>query len=245
VTATFQIIMANNYFRFKQFTINQDKCVFKVGTDGVLLGACADLEGARHILDVGTGTGLIAIMAAQRSFANIVAIEPDYASYAQAVENVIKCKWKDRIEVKNEDLVKYTTSCQVKFDVIITNPPYFRDSLKNPDPDKSATRHTFSLTSFDLLQNSLKLLTDEGNIQLILPYAEGTLFIAEASTFGLFCTRIIKIKPYPSGEIIRLIMKFEKKRKPAIESFLTIETGTRHAYTEEYKEVTRDFYLKF
>jgi tRNA1Val (adenine37-N6)-methyltransferase len=237
--------MANSYFNFRQFSIFQDKSVFKVGTDGVLLGACADIEGAERILDVGTGTGLIAIMAAQRSNANIVAIEPEVLSFHQASKNVINCKWKERIEVLNVGLNEFSAAFPEKFDLIISNPPFFRDSLKNPDPDKSAARHNDSLTSNDILHNAVELLNPEGNLQLILPYTEGTLFITEASQFGLFCTRIIKIKPFPSGEIIRLIMKFERIKKPVSESFITIETGSRHSYTEEYKELTKDFYLKF
>jgi tRNA1Val (adenine37-N6)-methyltransferase len=237
--------MANNYFNFKQFTIYQDKSVFKVGTDGVLLGASADLQGAKSILDIGTGSGLIAIMSAQRCNADIIGIEPDLSSYDQACENVNRCKWKERIAVINEDLQQYSSNCERSFDIILTNPPYFRDSLKSPDPGRTASRHNDTLNPNELLKGVSKLLSEDGNFQLIMPYAEGTLFIAEASGFGLFCTRIIKIKPYPSGEIIRLIMKFERKRKPVIESFLTIETGTRHSYTEEYKNVTRDFYLKF
>jgi tRNA1Val (adenine37-N6)-methyltransferase len=227
------------------FTINQERSVFKVGTDGVLLGASADLTSAKRILDVGTGTGLIAIIAAQRSSASIVAIEPELLSFQQACENVMNCKWKNRIEVINSGLTEYSAGCTVKFNVMISNPPFFRDSLKNPDPDKSAARHDDSLTSNDILRNAGELLNPDGNLQLILPYAEGTLFITEASQFGFFCTRIIKIKPFPSGEIIRLIMKFEKIKKPVSESFITIETGSRHSYTQEYKEVTKDFYLKF
>jgi len=237
--------MANNYFNFKQFTINQNKCAFKVGTDGVLFGACADLTGAERILDIGTGTGLVAIMSAQRCNADIVAIEPDYSSYEQACENVNNCKWKTRIRVINQDLQKFSTYIDQKFNLILTNPPYFRDSLKSPDPGRTAARHTDTLNSNELLNGVSILLSDRGTFQLIMPYTEGTLFIAEAGGFGLFCTRLIKIKPFPSGEIIRLIMKFERNRKPVTESFLSLETGTRHSYTEEYKNVTRDFYLKF
>jgi tRNA1Val (adenine37-N6)-methyltransferase len=237
--------VANNYFNFKQFTICQEKSAFKVGTDGVLLGACAYLEGAESILDIGTGSGLIAIMSAQRCNAEIIAIEPDLSSYDQAFENVNKCKWKERIKVINQDLQQYSSSGESRFDLILTNPPYFRDSLKSPDPGRTISRHNDTLNSDELLKGVSMLLSNEGNFQLILPYTEGTLFIAEASSFGLFCTGIIKIKPFPSGETIRLIMKFERIRKPVTESFLTIETGTRHSYTEEYKNVTRDFYLKF
>jgi tRNA1Val (adenine37-N6)-methyltransferase len=237
--------MPNNYFRFKQFTVNQDKAAFKVGTDGVLLGACADLSGAKRILDIGTGTGLIAMMAAQRSQADIVAIEPDEDSYSQAAENVKNSLWSDRIVLVNKEFQRFSTDCINKFDVIITNPPFFKDSLKNPDVAKSSTRHSDSLSSEDILRGSGKLLNDNGSLQLILPYVEGTLFIAEAIDFGFFCNRIIKIKPNPAGEIIRLILKFERSKKLLSERFLTIETGIRHRYTEEYKEITKEFYLKF
>jgi tRNA1Val (adenine37-N6)-methyltransferase len=237
--------MSNNYFKFKQFIINQERSTFKVGTDGVLLGACADLTGGKRILDIGTGTGLIAIMAAQRSDAEIVAIEPEEKSYREACENVKACKWNNRIKVVNVGFRDFFSGNDEQFDIIMTNPPYFRDSLKNPDEGKSAARHSDSLTSSDILEGTNRLLTTAGSLQLILPYTEGTLFIAEASSYGFYCNRIIKIKPVPTGEIIRLILKFERIKKPVHEKFLTIETGTRHSYTEEYKEITNDFYLRF
>jgi tRNA1Val (adenine37-N6)-methyltransferase len=236
--------MANDYFSFRQFTIRQKKAAFKVGTDGVLLGACADIEAAENILDIGTGTGLIAIMAAQRSGAQITAIEPDNGSFEQAKENVLECRWSGRIKVIHSDLASFLLKNEQKFDSILTNPPYFRDSLRNPDEKKSSARHAFSLSSADILDASSKLLTSGGSLQIILPYGEGTLFIAEAVSYSLYCTNIIKVKPNPTGKVIRLIMKFERTRKPVHEKFLTIETGERHQYTEDYKEVTRDFYLK-
>jgi tRNA1Val (adenine37-N6)-methyltransferase len=237
--------MANDFFSFKEFTIKQNIAVFKVGTDGVLLGACSDLSGASGILDIGTGTGLIAIMSAQRSNAEITAIEPEIKSWNQACQNVLECKWRERINVINKSLTEYSHSTGLKFDIIISNPPYFSDSLKNPDENKSVTRHSDSLTSSEILEGVSSLLNPMGSLQLILPYAEGTLFIAEASQYGFFCNRIIKIKPVPTGDIKRLILKFERLRKPVLEKFLTIETGVRHKYTEDYKEVTKDFYLKF
>lgn len=236
--------MSNDYFSFRQFTIRQERTAFKVGTDSVLLGACADLAGANKILDIGTGTGLIAIMAAQRSDALITAIEPDKDSFDQATENVLACKWADRILVIHSDLQSFYPENEQKFDLIITNPPYFRDSLRSPDEKKSSTRHAFSLSSNDIMQGCSRLLSIGGNLQIILPYEEGNIFIAEAGNYGFFCNNIIKVKPNPAGKIIRLIMKFKRTKKPVYEKFLTIETGVRHQYTEEYKEVTRDFYLK-
>jgi tRNA1Val (adenine37-N6)-methyltransferase len=237
--------MANNYFSFKQFTINQEKAVFKVGTDGVLLGAMADIKNAKRILDIGTGTGLIAIMAAQRCVAEIIALEPEPNSFLQACGNVKECKWVERINVIQSGLIDFVSSSLDKFDVLISNPPYFKDSLLNPDRDKSSARHSWSLGAEDILNAAVRLLKPDGSLQIIMPYVEGTLFIADAVNYGFYCNRIVKIKGIPTGEIIRLVMKFERVKKNPEEKFLTIETGSRHGYTEEYKEITKDFYLNF
>jgi tRNA1Val (adenine37-N6)-methyltransferase len=236
--------MANSYFSFKQFTINQDKSAFKVGTDGVLLGAYTDLTGVKKILDIGTGTGLIAIMLAQRCDAEIVAIEPDYESCSQACDNARISNWGKRITVINTDLQGFQPG-EGKFDLIVTNPPYFSDSLKNPDPRKSAARHKDSLTSEELLTGVTRLLKVDGRLQLIMPYVEGNIFIAEAHNYNLFCNNILKIRPLPTVDIRRLILSFSRERQKNSESFLTIEHGSRHDFTEEYINLTKDFYLKF
>lgn len=235
--------MSNNYFIFKQFTINQERAAFKVGTDGVLLGASAKVEGVNKILDIGCGTGLIAIMLAQRCNAEIVAIEPDFESYSQACENIRNSNWGSRIKIENCDIQNYTG--YEKFDLIVTNPPFFKDSLKNPDPRKSSTRHTDSLSSADLLKGVVRLLNDTGIFQVIMPYVEGTVFIAEAQQFGLYCNSILKIRPLPTSEIIRLILIFSREKTLPSEKFLTIEKGKRHEFTEEYINLTKEFYLKF
>ena len=234
----------NNYFNFKQFSIHQDKSAFKVGTDGVLLGASADIEGAGTILDIGSGTGLISIMLAQRCEAEITAIEPDQESYLQALENVKQCPWHKRIKVVNTSIQEYENDLD-RFDLVVTNPPYFNNSLKNPDPGKAAARHTVSLTAKEIVEGALKFMEDDGSLQLILPYVEGNIFIAEANKYGLYCNSILKIKPLPTSEIRRLILKFSKIQKKPSESFLTIEHGRRHEFTQEYINLTREFYLKF
>jgi tRNA1Val (adenine37-N6)-methyltransferase len=236
--------MANNYFSFKQFTIHQERAAFKVGTDGVLLGAVADITGVKRILDIGSGTGLVSIMLAQRCNAEIVALEPDHDSYLQACENVNQCKWNNRVKVEYTDLQNYKPGKE-KFDLIVTNPPYFVDSLKSPDPRKSATRHNDSLTSDEILKCVIKLLEDDGRLQMIMPYVEGSVFIAEAQQHGLYCNNILKIRPLPATEIKRLILTFTRQKLKVTEKFLTIEHGKRHVFTEEYINLTKDFYLKF
>jgi tRNA1Val (adenine37-N6)-methyltransferase len=235
--------MSNSHFSFKQFTIQQDKAAFKVGTDGVLLGAAADTSCVKHILDIGTGTGLIAIMLAQRCNAEIVAIEPDSGSFNQCLENVANCMWKERIKVENTTLQDYLSP--EKFDLIVTNPPYFADSLKSPDTRKSASRHNDSLSNDELLKGASRLMEEGGRLQLIIPYAEGDIFIAEASSYGLYCNSILKIRPLPASEVKRMILTFSCQKIVTVEKFLTIEHGKRHEFTEEYTNLTKDFYLKF
>jgi tRNA1Val (adenine37-N6)-methyltransferase len=235
--------MANNYFSFRQFTVYQDRCAFKVGTDGVLLGACADVSEAKKILDIGTGTGLIALMLAQRSEADIVAIEPDEASFMQASDNVAGSKWNKRIKVEKSSLQDYDPDL-LRFDLIVSNPPFFSDSLKNPDMAKASARHKDMLNNEDLLEGATRLMAEGGRLQVIMPYAEGNIFIAEAQEYGLYCNNIVKIKPLPASEIRRLILTFSRKKQKPAEQFLTIEHGKRHEFTEEYKNLTKDFYLR-
>ena len=235
--------MSNNYFNFKQFSINQDKAAFRVGTDGVLLGAYADVTGAKRILDVGTGTGLIALMIAQRCDADIFAIEPDHDSYLQSCENINRSRWADRIAVIESTLQEFED--KKTFDLIVTNPPYFSDSIRNPDTRKAIARHNDTLTSDDILKNSSRLLTENGKLQLIMPFSEGNVFIAEAADYGFYCHDILRIKPLPTSEIRRLIIAFGRNKQRPAEKFLTIEHGKRHDFTEDYKKLTGDFYLHF
>jgi len=236
--------MANNYFEFKQFTIRQDRCAFKVGTDGVILGAASDISGAKRILDIGSGTGLIAIMLAQRCDAKITALEPDRESFVQLSENVNACKWKARIYAVNSRIQEYTP--EHNFDLIVTNPPYFINSIRNPDARKSGTRHNDNLSHDDLLFSVSRLLELDGKLQVIMPFAEGNVFIAEAAVHGLFLNEILKIKALPNSDIRRMVLTFSRSRvNPITEKFLTIEHGKRHEFTDEYKTLTKDFYLKF
>jgi tRNA1Val (adenine37-N6)-methyltransferase len=239
------ISMANQHFRFKQFLINQERTAFKVGTDGVLLGAWSEVKSFEKILDIGTGTGLIALMFAQRCDAEITAIEPDKDSYYQAFENIRNSRWYQRIRIEHIDFQNFCSGNPEMFDLIVTNPPFFRNSLKNPDIRKSNTRHSDLLSSNDILTGTSKLLAKNGKLRLILPYPEANLFIAEASSYGLYCNNILKVKTHPSRPVRRLLMEFERVKLPLTEKFLTIECGKRHNYSDEYIELTKEFYLSF
>ncbi len=235
--------MANNYFRFKQFTVRQEEAAFKVTTDSVLLGAWADIDNARLILDIGAGTGLLTLMAAQRSDALITAVEPDSRSFLQAQENVRESPWASRITLINSTIQNYDPETASLFDAIITNPPYFNRSLKNPDIRKAASRHSINLGSVELLQASTRLLTDEGAIHLVLPAEEGEQFIEEATLYGFHCRRILRVKPKPTYPVKRLLLTFGRQLSVAEEAVLIIETGGRHRYSEEYISLTSAFYL--
>ena len=236
--------MPNNFFTFKQFTIRQQKSVFRVGTDGVLLGACANVEGVRTILDIGTGTGLIALMLAQRSSAEIFAIEPDHDSFIQASENIAASPRRRQVRIFKCRLQDYFPHV-LKFELIVSNPPYFIDSLINPDNQSAAARHNISLTQDDLLEGVVRLLDPAGRLEVIMPYQEGNILIVKALNHRLYCNSVLKIKPVQSSEVKRLILSFSRQKSEVKEQSLIIEKDRRHHFTEEYKTLTRDFYLKF
>ena len=172
-------------FYFKHFIVRHDKCAHKVGTDGVLLGSWADITKAERILDIGTGTGLIALMLAQRCDAEIVAIEPDHDSFIQSCENISRSRWADRITVIESALQEFDFTG--KFYFFVTNPPYFSDSIRNRDARKALARHNDTLTPADILEKCSGLLSENGRLQLIMPFSEGNVFIAEAADYGFFC----------------------------------------------------------
>ncbi len=232
------------YFDFKQFRVYHGKSAFKVGTDAVLLGAWVDPSSAFAILDIGTGTGLLALMMAQKSTCGITAIEPDGQSYEEAVSNAGNSPWGNRINIINTRLQDYHPAGP-DFDLIISNPPFFRRSLYNKDDRLSRTRHDYDLSSQELLEGAGRLMSMEGTFCLVLPYAESALFIAEAADFGLYCNRILKVKPLPSSPVKRVLMEFGRKKKELHQAFLTIEKGERHEYTAAYRKLTADYYLYF
>ncbi|MDR2651844.1 MAG: tRNA (adenine(22)-N(1))-methyltransferase TrmK [Prevotellaceae bacterium] len=238
--------MSNKSFSFKQFVIKQEKSAMKVGVDGVMLGAWVDAANASAILDVGTGTGLIAIMLAQRnSIADIDAVEIERQSYEQAVENVNNCKWKDRINVIHEKFQTFAQTTQKRYDLIVSNPPYFIASLQSPEIQRTVARHSASLTQDDLINGIDKILTDTGKFAAIFPYVEANIFIAKASAKNLFCNKKTNIKPNPQKPTKRIMLEFSRIKQNLTENIICIETGERHNYTDEYKALTKDFYLKF
>jgi tRNA1Val (adenine37-N6)-methyltransferase len=235
-----------SYFKFKQFTVYHDKCAMKVGSDGVLLGAWANVNGAKKILDAGCGSGLIALMLAQRSpVAAIHAIDIDADAVLQASGNITISPWKERISAERISLQDFSASSTEKFHLIVSNPPFFNRSLHAPNPSRTQARHTDALPHRDLIAHSKRLLHPEGRIALILPVNEGEQCIAIAKENALFCSRKVSVFPKPLSAPKRLLLEFALTNGvQTSHEELTIESEQRHVYSKEFAGMVKDFYLK-
>ena len=215
-----------------------------ITTDSVLLGAWVSLDGVQSVLDIGTGTGILALMAAQRSNAMIVAIEPERDSFIQTGQNVAGSPWHERITIVNTTLQDYLPEHGLRFDTIITNPPFFHASLPNPDTRRAATRHTLTLTHLELLEAAQRLLAPAGTLQLVLPVTGAILFEEMASSAGLYCSRKLIVRPTPSLPPARVLMTLSGNNEGCDETEIVIEKRGRHIYSEEYVSLTKEFYLR-
>lgn len=234
--------MSNSGFTFKQFTIEQDRCAMKVGTDGCLLGAWADIENKKRILDIGCGSGLISIMAAQRSNAEITGVEIDKEAAMQAQENVAHTQWNERITIVNSDIKSFMPG--ETFDAIISNPPFFTDSLKCPESRRRQARHSDTLTCSDLLQCAKRLLSIEGNLSIIIPADLLDNWCNEAIFKGLSPKRITLVHTLPYKPVKRALIEFINATHPVPKTDeLTIEC-TPGIYSDEAKALLKEFYLK-
>ena len=236
--------MANSYFKFKQFTIFQERAAMRVGTDGVLLGAWCRIEGASRILDVGTGTGLIAVMAAQRSAARIDAVELDFGAACDAAHNAALSPWNNRITVYGADFNSfYHDHTKPLYDHILSNPPYFVQSLLPPDQKREKARHTGALDYETLFEGTSVLLRPAGRLSLISPadLEEHLAFVA--MLHGFYPTRFTYVTGIEGRAPKRLLSEWCRSRCPLQISALAVERrGT--GYTPDYVKLTRDFYLK-
>lgn len=235
----------NNLFKFKQFTIHQGKCAMKVGTDGVLLGAWTSLNHLPNtILDIGTGTGIIALQMAQRSTAQIIdAIEIDNNAFEQAVENLENSPWSDRLYCYHASIQEFMEEINDNYDLIVSNPPFYNDLFPSKNDARSKARSTSALPFETLVKSASKLLSKNGIFSIILPYKEEESFIGLAKEHGLLANKICRVKGTPSSTTKRSLMEFSFIKKNPIVEGLIIETA-RHQYTNEYINLVKDFYLK-
>lgn len=233
--------MSNSYFTFKKFTVYHDLCAMKVGTDGVLLGAWTNVSASKNILDIGTGSGLIALMLAQRCEASIVGIDIDKDAVTQSQINFAASPWGKRMQVTQVNLNEFQSSCL--FDTIVSNPPFFSDSLRCPDSQRSKARHNDILPLSLLMERVSNLLHLNGRFSLIFPYDQNEIVIQRAKEHGLYPTRHTIVLTRPGLPPKRSLFEFQKQPFPYTPQELTIELE-RHVYSEEYITLTKDFYLK-
>jgi len=242
-------------FRFKKFTITQDRCAMKVGTDGVLLGAWCPIDNKPFsILDIGAGTGILSLMLAQRSNAEhpslqgeqaqqIDAIEIDEDAYEQCVENFESSPWGDRLFCFHAGLDEFMEEPEEDYDIIISNPPFYTEDYKTENEQRDLARFSDALPFKDLVEAANLLLSENGIFAVIIPFKEEEKFIALAKDFELHPFKITRVKGTPTTEIKRSLLAFSKTQKQTLVDELIIETA-RHQYTEEYIDLTKDFYLK-
>ncbi|HMJ68701.1 MAG TPA: methyltransferase [Cyclobacteriaceae bacterium] len=232
-------------FEFKHFAIEHYRATMKVGTDAVLLGAWVDVGNAKAILDVGTGSGVIALMMAQRSgvASHIDAVEPHGASAMQAIENVNKSPWPEKVQVHPTSIQKFQS--EVLYDLIVSNPPYFNNSLLPPTQDRQVARHTETLTFDDLLVAVKRLLDPNGAFAVVLPVNEGNLFREQAGQYGLSCHRSMAFYSRKEKQQERWLMEFSfagKQKEVNSEKVILYEDGDQ--WTERYAALMREFYLR-
>lgn len=231
-------------FTFKQFFVAHDRCAMKVGTDGILLGAWAPVAGVRRILDIGTGSGLIALMLAQRTCedVNIDAIELEKKAARQAQENVANSPWSDRITVYCDDVVSWSKQCQIRYSLIVSNPPFFNPGIECGTPERMTARATNTLDHFQLLESAESLIDEEGFLCVILPEKSGAKFLELAIQRGWFLRFRNDIADNENRQPHRVMLAISPTQGEQLIERMVIR-GADQQYSETYCSLTRDFYL--
>lgn len=235
-------------FQFQQFSVQHDRSAMKVGTDGVLLGAWTDSGEANRILDVGTGCGLIALMLAQRnSIASIDAVEVDLESAKQAAKNVASSPWSSRINVIPTSLQEWVRKLErerIKYDLIVSNPPFFANSLQSPYRDRNLARHSTGLSFDELLHLSLSILEPRGRISIIVPANRLKSIEVVARQTNLHLNQRVNVLPRPGQPAKRVLIGLSRERLRTTTDELVVESS-KHVYSEQFKKLTEEFYLRY
>lgn len=237
--------MASLSFKFKEFSVNQDRCAMKIGTDAVLLGAWASVKhNPFNVLDIGSGTGILSLMIAQRSNAQqIEAIEIDDDAFEQCSENFENSPWNDRLFCFHASLIEYIEAVDEKFDLIICNPPFYSENYKTNNEARDLARFSDAMPIEHIIFAVINFLSENGKFSVIIPNKEEKRFIEEASLIDLYPNRILRVRGREESELKRSLIEFSYNKTKTKTSELIIETS-RHQYTEDYINLTKAFYLK-
>ena len=233
-------------FSFKQFSVEQNRCAMKVGTDSVLLGAWCPIENnPKSILDIGSGTGILSLMLAQRTNSEqIDAIEIDEDAYEQCVENFENSPWNDRLFCFHADVEEFIDEPEDEYDLIISNPPFYSEDFKTDNLQRDLARFQDALPFEILIETAALLLSENGVFSVIIPYKEETHFIELCAQYDLFPVKATRVRGNPTSEIKRSLLAFKRYELAILEADELIIETARHQYTLEYIELTQDFYLK-
>lgn len=233
-------------FSFKQFSIVQEHSTMKVNTDAILLGSWADFSSDISILDIGAGTGIITLMAAQRAkSATVVGVEIEESAFEEATINAKNSPFSNRLTIVQGSIQDYSKLAKDKFSHIVSNPPFFTGGTFSSNENKATVRHAIKLPHGDLLNAVNKLLENKGRFSVILPTIEGYRFIELAERTGLFANRIAEVRPKPTKNIERLLITFSRESLPLIKENITVQTHELNVYHEDYITLTKEFYLYF
>lgn len=232
------------FFEFKQFIVWHDHCAMKVGTDGVLLGAWAHVEEGDLALDAGTGSGLIALMLAQRGCKTIDAVDIEKDACEQAKVNIEASPWKQRITVHQANFIEFKPDSTTHYQRIVSNPPFFNQSLKSNSHNRNLARHTLQLDWQSLIRKSFDLLNNNGTFSVILPWPEADEFITIALLNGFYERRITLIETREGIAPKRALLEFSKQYEKTERTTLVIRSANNE-YSSDYKNLTKDFYLNF
>lgn len=233
-------------FQFKQFCVNQDQTAMKIGTDGVLLGAWTPIENnPKSVLDIGTGTGIIALMLAQRSTAEqIDALEIDESAFEQAVENFENSPWGDRLFCFHAGLDEFVEEPEEEYDLIVSNPPFFSEDYRSENEQRDLARFQDAMPFEELVEAADLLLSENGIFSVIIPFNEEDRFIELCSEVELYPIKITRVKGALNTKIIRSLLAFKRYELAVLTSDELVIEISRHEYTPEYIALTKDFYLK-